>query len=164
MEMVEGILLTIVTAATPLLFAAIGELIAERAGVLNLGVEGMMAVGAVMGFAGGHITGLSIVGVATGMVAGCADGRPVRGRDAGLRGQPERLGHRLDAFRARPLRADRQCLYRHARSRHVRHPYSGSFRPADRRPGGLRRGPDGLSGDRADHRRLVLPVPEQCAG
>jgi simple sugar transport system permease protein len=74
MEMVEGILLTIVTAATPLLFAAIGELIAERAGVLNLGVEGMMAVGAVMGFAGGHITGLSIVGVATGMVAGALMG------------------------------------------------------------------------------------------
>jgi simple sugar transport system permease protein len=35
---------------TPLLFAALGELLAERAGVLNLGVEGMMLVGAVMGF------------------------------------------------------------------------------------------------------------------
>ena len=37
---------------TPLLYAAIGELLAERAGVLNLGVEGMMLVGAVMGFWG----------------------------------------------------------------------------------------------------------------
>ncbi len=35
---------------TPLLFASLGELLAERAGVLNLGVEGMMLVGAVMGF------------------------------------------------------------------------------------------------------------------
>jgi ABC-type uncharacterized transport system permease subunit len=35
---------------TPLLYAALGELLAERAGVLNLGVEGMMLVGAVMGF------------------------------------------------------------------------------------------------------------------
>jgi general nucleoside transport system permease protein len=35
---------------TPLLFAALGELLAEKAGVLNLGVEGMMLVGAVMGF------------------------------------------------------------------------------------------------------------------
>jgi general nucleoside transport system permease protein len=39
-----------VTYGTPLLFAALGELLAERAGVLNLGVEGMMLVGAVMGF------------------------------------------------------------------------------------------------------------------
>ena len=35
---------------TPLLYAALGELLAERAGVLNLGVEGMMLMGAVMGF------------------------------------------------------------------------------------------------------------------
>jgi general nucleoside transport system permease protein len=35
---------------TPLLYASLGELLTERAGVLNLGVEGMMLVGAVMGF------------------------------------------------------------------------------------------------------------------
>ena len=35
---------------TPLLYASLGELLAERSGVLNLGVEGMMLVGAVMGF------------------------------------------------------------------------------------------------------------------
>jgi general nucleoside transport system permease protein len=74
MTMIEGILLTIVTAATPLLFAALGELIAERAGVLNLGVEGMMAVGAVIGFAGGHATGTLAAGVLTGMLAGAAMG------------------------------------------------------------------------------------------
>ncbi|AKX94772.1 ABC transporter permease [Neomoorella thermoacetica] len=39
-----------ITAGTPILFAALGEIIAERAGVLNLGVEGMMLVGAVTGF------------------------------------------------------------------------------------------------------------------
>ncbi len=74
MTMVEGILLTIVTAATPLLFAALGELIAERSGVLNLGVEGMMAVGAVMGFAGGHITGTPVIGVVCGIAAGAVMG------------------------------------------------------------------------------------------
>lgn len=45
------------TAATPLLFAALGELVTERAGVLNLGAEGMMLVGAVAGFAASTAAG-----------------------------------------------------------------------------------------------------------
>ena len=44
------VLASAVVYGTPLLYAALGELLAERAGVLNLGVEGMMLVGAVMGF------------------------------------------------------------------------------------------------------------------
>ncbi|MBM3678539.1 MAG: ABC transporter permease [Actinobacteria bacterium] len=44
------ILASAVTYGTPLLFASLGELLAERSGVLNLGVEGMMLCGAVMGF------------------------------------------------------------------------------------------------------------------
>jgi len=70
MGMLEGILLTIITAATPLLFAAIGELVAERSGVLNLGVEGMMAVGAVCGFAAANITGAPLVGIIVAPIAG----------------------------------------------------------------------------------------------
>ena len=42
---------SLIVAATPLLFAALGELVVEKAGVLNLGVEGMMIVGALAGFA-----------------------------------------------------------------------------------------------------------------
>jgi simple sugar transport system permease protein len=70
MGMAEGILLTIITAATPLLLAALGELIAERSGVLNLGVEGMMAVGAVCGFAVAFETGQPVLGVLASIVAG----------------------------------------------------------------------------------------------
>jgi ABC-type uncharacterized transport system permease subunit len=44
------VLASAVAYGTPLLYAALGELLAERSGVLNLGVEGMMLVGAVMGF------------------------------------------------------------------------------------------------------------------
>jgi simple sugar transport system permease protein len=48
--LVISVLTQAVAYGTPILFAALGELLAERSGVLNLGVEGMMLVGAVMGF------------------------------------------------------------------------------------------------------------------
>lgn len=70
MEILEGFLLTIITAATPLVFVAIGELVSERSGVLNLGVEGMMAVGAVCGFAAGYLTGEPILGIVAAILAG----------------------------------------------------------------------------------------------
>ena len=66
----EAILLTIVTASTPLLIAAIGELVTERAGVLNLGVEGMMMMGAVCSFAGAVTFDSTILGVLCGILAG----------------------------------------------------------------------------------------------
>ncbi|MFO1088262.1 MAG: ABC transporter permease [Hyphomicrobiales bacterium] len=66
----ETLILTIITAATPLLLAAIGELVVERSGVLNLGVEGMMAVGAVCGFAAAVTTGSPYVGVVAAALAG----------------------------------------------------------------------------------------------
>ncbi len=66
------VLLTIIGAATPLLFAAIGELIAEKSGVLNLGVEGMMLAGAVVGFAVTVTTGSSLLGVLSAAFAGGA--------------------------------------------------------------------------------------------
>lgn len=69
MELVP-VLLTICTAATPLLIAAIGELVVERSGVLNLGVEGMMIVGAVAAFAAAQYSGSATVGVLAGTLAG----------------------------------------------------------------------------------------------
>lgn len=72
MGIAESILLTIATAATPLLIAAIGELVVERAGVLNLGVEGMMVMGAVCGFVGASLTGSPWLGVLAGIGGGAA--------------------------------------------------------------------------------------------
>lgn len=59
-----------ITAGTPLLLAAQGELLAERAGILNLGVEGMMLVGAVAGFMGVQATGSPWVALGIAMGAG----------------------------------------------------------------------------------------------
>jgi simple sugar transport system permease protein len=72
MTIFEAILLTIVTAATPLLVAALGELVVERAGVLNLGVEGMMVMGAACGFAGAVTFDSTFAGIVCGMLAGMA--------------------------------------------------------------------------------------------
>jgi len=63
---------SLMVAATPILLAAIGELVVEKAGVLNLGVEGMMIVGAVSGFAAAVTTGSPILGMLAAIVAGAA--------------------------------------------------------------------------------------------
>jgi simple sugar transport system permease protein len=68
--MLEDIFITIATAATPLLIAAIGELVVERSGVLNLGVEGMMIMGAVTGFGVALTTGSPWLGVLAAVLVG----------------------------------------------------------------------------------------------
>ncbi|MFN7169588.1 MAG: ABC transporter permease [Pannonibacter sp.] len=68
--MLEAIILTVITAATPLVIAALGELVTERSGVLNLGVEGMLVMGAVSAFVATQMTGSPYVGVAAGIAAG----------------------------------------------------------------------------------------------
>lgn len=70
MELVEAIILSVLAASTPLLIAATGELVTERSGVLNLGVEGMMIVGAACGFGGAWLTGSIFVGALFGIIAG----------------------------------------------------------------------------------------------
>lgn len=72
MSAYEAIILTIITASTPLLLAAIGELVVERSGVLNLGIEGMMVMGAVTGFAASYVTGSPWLGVLAAVLAGVA--------------------------------------------------------------------------------------------
>jgi general nucleoside transport system permease protein len=60
----------VMTAATPLLLAALGETVTERSGVLNLGVEGMMIMGAVGGFGGAFLTGNPWLGVLVAILFG----------------------------------------------------------------------------------------------
>ena len=72
MDLATLILATIVTAATPLVIAALGEHVVERAGVLNLGVEGMMIMGAAVGFAGAVTLDSSYAGLGIGALAGMA--------------------------------------------------------------------------------------------
>jgi len=61
---------TLMVAATPILLAAIGELVTEKSGVLNLGVEGMMITGAISGFAIAVETGSPLLGFVAAAVAG----------------------------------------------------------------------------------------------
>ena len=70
MLIVQAACLTIMGAATPLVFAALGELVTERSGVLNLGIEGMMLMGAVAAFGATVLTGNGYLGVLIGGLAG----------------------------------------------------------------------------------------------
>jgi len=70
----EGLLEAAVRLAAPLLLAALGELVVERAGVINIGVEGMMLTGAFAGFAVAVATGSPTAGSLAAAAAGCAAG------------------------------------------------------------------------------------------
>ena len=70
MDLLVDIAFGIIVAATPLLFAALGELVVEKSGVLNLGVEGMMVMGAIAGFAGTIGSGSYVAGAIAGAAAG----------------------------------------------------------------------------------------------
>jgi ABC-type uncharacterized transport system permease subunit len=71
LELVVGILAAAVLAGSPILYATLGEIVAERAGILNLGIEGMMLVGAVTGFMVVQTNGDLVLAV---LAAGCAGG------------------------------------------------------------------------------------------
>jgi simple sugar transport system permease protein len=74
MNAIEFILAGMLAAATPFLLAALGELVVERAGVLNLGVEGLMAFGAALAFiivyhGGGHVLGFVAAGLGSAVLS-----------------------------------------------------------------------------------------------
>jgi simple sugar transport system permease protein len=72
MDQLAQLFVLTLAAGTPLVFAALGELVTEKSGVLNLGVEGMMLVGAVTSFITAAGTGSPWLGVLAGMGAGAA--------------------------------------------------------------------------------------------
>lgn len=70
MNQVINFLSSAVVAGTPLLFATLGEILTEKVGNLNLGLEGLMLIGAVMGFTVGYKTGSPLAAILAAVVAG----------------------------------------------------------------------------------------------
>ncbi len=69
LDLLVFVLAGTLAAATPLIFAAMGELVVEKSGVLNLSIEGMMATGAATGFVMAKVSGSAIVGFASAALA-----------------------------------------------------------------------------------------------
>jgi ABC-type uncharacterized transport system permease subunit len=67
---IVGFLASSIRLATPLLFTALGEIFAERAGILNIGVEGIMIIGAFAGFVASYLTGSPWIGAVCALLAG----------------------------------------------------------------------------------------------
>ncbi|HUY37540.1 MAG TPA: hypothetical protein VMV13_01850, partial [Candidatus Binataceae bacterium] len=65
--MLDAFLNSTIAMATPILLAALGELLVEETGVINIGIEGAMLCGAFFAMAGAYFTGSTIVGIAAGI-------------------------------------------------------------------------------------------------
>jgi simple sugar transport system permease protein len=71
-EFIIAVIVAIVGTSTPILIGALGELVVEKSGVLNLGIEGMMLSGAVVAFAVTYTTGSPWLGIGAAALAGMA--------------------------------------------------------------------------------------------
>ena len=69
-----GFFAAVLRIATPLLFATLGEMFSERAGVLNLGIEGIMLLSAMTGFSAAYFSGSLWLGIAAAAATGIALG------------------------------------------------------------------------------------------
>ena len=103
-------------AGTPLLLGTLGEIVAERSGILNLGVEGMMSVGAVTGFMTAVATGSPWLGLAAAVAAGAAVSLLHAFASITLRANQVVSGLALAMLGVGPRRPARQALYRVAAS------------------------------------------------
>ena len=72
--MIEVLLFATIKAGTPLLFATLGAIIMERSGIINLGIEGLMLIGALSGFVTSYYTDSLLLGVIAAFLASMAAG------------------------------------------------------------------------------------------
>ena len=149
--------------ATPLIFGALGGVVCERAGVVNIGLEGMILVGAFFGAWGADIGGGWGAGLVVAMIAGGLFGARARGLRRLAAGRPDRLRHRDQLPRPRRHRLPvRQDLRRRG---HARRPARRAGRaPADRRRRVRRRRAEAAQPARLDLaaagvRHVGCPVP-----
>src|SRR5260221_8806988 len=70
MSVLDPALEAVVRISTPLLFAALGELVLERSGIINIGIEGVMLTGAFSGFCGAYFTHSPVAGAVAGALGG----------------------------------------------------------------------------------------------
>lgn len=71
-EIVVGVIATTILLAMPVLYAAMGEIVGQRAGIVNLGIEGVMLVGAATGYVVTATSGRALIGLLAAAAAGCA--------------------------------------------------------------------------------------------
>ena len=70
MTFITNLLLASVRMATPLIFVSLAELYSQRAGLTNIGLEGLATIGSLVGFMVSLLTGSPVLGVLAGMLAG----------------------------------------------------------------------------------------------
>ncbi len=155
-ELLGPMLLTVIGAATPLLFAALGEAVTERSGVLNLGVEGMMLAGAVSGFVTVVASGSHLLGLLAAASGGRRTGAGFCRAHAHLDGKPGGGRAGADHLRCWLERAGRNRICWPAGGGAAKAGGAGPIGSPRVRPAHLRPGYARLSLARADRHHLPL--------
>ena len=112
--LIVGVIASSIMSGTSLLYATLGEIVGERAGIVNLGLEGIMLIGAASGFAATALTGSPYLGIAAAAFAGAAANLIFAYVVISRHANQLAAGPQSDVLRHRHERADRPALRRHA--------------------------------------------------